>query len=188
MAYGDGFVRRGTYRYWNWSGGDQANHPTPHPGRPPSQLRVADVHEASALYEWWLRSSAHASDGLIHRRWSFAATSSLEWAQSARAGNLLVWHDFDPRSARLPPITALIMRNEGAAAGGWTIATLSATGRQWRELSAALVGYALSLGAMEIWGLLPDCYEVYTGLRDAGYAPDPDDDRLVLFELDLGTT
>ncbi len=65
----------------------------------------------------------------------------------------------------------------------WVLSALTALGEEWAPLMRGLVDAARETGIAEINGLQPDIHDLYAGFQTAGFAGDPDEDRLCLFEL-----
>jgi GNAT superfamily N-acetyltransferase len=184
-AYRDGFVLRNVVRYWHRepdspglaaravSGGTHT-------------LRPAREDEAITLRDWWLRSSAYRTAGLAQRDWKFFTPAESDWLAAAREGRLLVG-DNDATENGMPLPMLLLIRSVNDTGEHWTISIASALAEQWEELGGGLIEYATERGVAGMDGLLPDSYDIVSGLKAAGLTPDSDDERLCLFELDLST-
>jgi GNAT superfamily N-acetyltransferase len=179
-AYRDGFHIAALTRYWRWK-----------PDMPPPlstatmALRPAGPGEALALHNWWTRTAGYPTAGLLHRRWTFYEGSSDEWAAAAQEGRLLVEADARPGDSKLPP--AAVMWNSWTEEGmeSWQVAATLAEPRHWAPLYTSLLGEARRRGAGNASGMFADTVAANAGLSAAGMTPDPDEDRLYLFELHL---
>jgi GNAT superfamily N-acetyltransferase len=181
-AYRDGFVRKRIVRYWQWT----ADLPPAPPPQTVFTLRAATRQEAPELFAWWLRSSAHETAGLKHRLWSYSASSAEEWGAVAGKGYLLVPEGTDVASAALPPPTVLLTPDtDETGRPVWGIGVISASADEWHSLAHALIAHASNQGIAKIEGYVQDTVEAYSGLHNAGFTPDPDPQRLYLFELTL---
>ena len=179
-AYRDGFHIAALTRYWRW----EPDVP-PTPSGAPMVLRPARPGEASALHNWWKKTAGYPTAGMLHRQWTFYDGSADEWAAAAQEGRLLVEADARPSETKLPP--AAIMWNSWAEDGleSWQVAATLAEPRQWAPLYTSLLEEARRRGAGDVSGMVADTVAANAGLSAAGMTPDPDEDRLYLFELHL---
>ncbi len=185
-AYRDGFSMRLVARFWKWADSER-----PSPEEQASQeaaykLRPVTHDEAGALFAWWERSSAFRTQGLVHRNWSFSATAVGEWSDRAEQGLLFVPQQTPVAEAVLPPPAVLVSPDKDEQGRPiWVLSAVSALGAEWEEMGRALIEVALGRNIIEINGLLSDDNDIFSGLQRAGFTPDPDDERLCLFELSL---
>lgn len=185
MSYRDGF--RACFVVRDWQGStEEASATGTSSQEPPASLRRAAEAEAPALLDWWLRSASFATGGLVHHSWQYAGTSPAEWQLAAREGYLFVADDFSGGGAAMPPLLAFVRPNKYREAGtAWTVAALVAPFGETATLMRALKHQARNAGIAEIGGLFADTHELYTGLKATGFEPDPDSERLILFQLDI---
>jgi GNAT superfamily N-acetyltransferase len=178
-AFRDGFVLRCTVRFWKWSTGEPSS-------KEAIKLRYATPAETPALHDWWQRSSAYRTWGLAHHRWSFASTSPQDWVQAAREQRLVVPLDTFVDADSLPTPSVLVRTDhDDEESITWGISAVTARHDEWLPLLTGLISAAKEAGVAEVNGLLPDMQEVYGAAQMAGFTPDPDEDRLCLFELIL---
>ncbi len=192
MAYRDGFSMIGIVRFWKRVLAAAQNEQDAGADRQqadaiatvPIRLRQASPGEGQVLFDWWLRSSAYATQGLVNRDWSFSATTGREWADRAGQGHLLVAEDADLAQQTLPPPTVLVSPREAEGSGPatWVICAVTALGRNRAPLMLGLIEEARRQGIGEINGLLPDTAEVEQGMKSAGFEAE---EQLCLFQLDL---
>jgi GNAT superfamily N-acetyltransferase len=182
-AYRGGFMLRNVVRYWHREPDSPGLTATAVSGGP-HRLRPAREDEAIKLRDWWLRSSAFRTAGLAQRDWKFFTPTESDWLAAAREGLLLVG-DSDAPENSMPPPMLLLIRSVNDTVEHWTISIASALAEQWAGLGGGLIEYATERGVPEVDGLLPDSYDIVSGLQAAGLTPDADDERLCLFELDL---
>jgi hypothetical protein len=179
-AYRDGFRIVALTRYWRWK-----------PAMPaetsilPMALRPALPDEATELHHWWQRTAGYPTAGLLHRRWTFYDGSADEWAAAAGEGRLLVDADARPGQSKLPPVA--VMWNSWTEEGreSWQVAATLAESRHWAPLYASVLEEARRRGAADVSGMFADTVAANAGLSAAGMTPDPDEDRLYVFELQL---
>ena len=188
MAYRDGFRLLMLTRFWRWRR-DATSATSPHREASRDEglaLREALPTEARGLHDWWLRSSAYASHGLVHGDWRLGSTTPHEWEDAARRGGLLVAAGYSQAEARLAPALAMIEARGSEPEGDRrSIAALGGMPGDMARLLQALADFALARGINELFGFFPDSVEVYRALESAGFAPDPDDERYCVFELVL---
>lgn len=179
-GYRHGFAMRFVTRHWKWEReGHAASVQLSAPG-----MREATPDEAALLYDWWLRTpSFHGTGGLIHRTWSFGATSREEWVERAGRGELLVPEGAVIEGAALPPPLALVRPVEAEEEGPeWSLSLVSATGAEYGLVAAGIISLAVNREINALGGLLPDDALLYSGFKGAGFAPDADEECLALFE------
>jgi GNAT superfamily N-acetyltransferase len=179
-AYRDGFHVAALTRYWRWKANEDYTGEVK-----PAALRPARIDEAQSLHHWWLSTAAYPTAGLVHRRWTFFESSPDFWVDAARDGRLLVSADASLEDARLPPCAVLWSADTDDGVLWWQIAaTLAGTG-DWAPLYRAFLEEAARRGVGEVDGMFADIHSANEGLKAAGLNPDPDDDRLYVFELRL---
>jgi GNAT superfamily N-acetyltransferase len=185
-AYRDGFHVVALTRYWRWKArAEYAEYPG---DVAPMPLRPAHLDEAPALHDWWHRTAAYPVVGLLHRRWTFYQGGPDEWIAAAREGRLLVEASANLQDAKVAP--AAVMLNAGTDDGDswWSVAATLAGPGQWAPLYRAMLDEAGRRGVAEVDGLFADIHDANEGLKAAGLQPDPDDERLYVFELRLDDT
>lgn len=179
-AYRDGFHIAALTRYWRWQASEDARQTVN-----AMPMRPARPDEAAAVRDWWLRTAAYPTGGLVHRFWTYYESDQAEWVAAAREGRLLVEAGADLGSAKVPPAAVMWTVGEDESAKWWQVAATLAQPNQWAPMFRALLDEAARRGIAEVDGMFPDSHDANTGLATAGLTPDPDDRRLILFELRL---
>jgi hypothetical protein len=181
-CYRDGFSLKCVLRFWKWEEGKAEAAASR--DKPTYKLRYATPQEAIVLYGQWKRSASFRTAGLAHISWSFARTSAEEWQTAAAEHRLLVREDAVVDAAAMPAACALVRKDTNhMQAPIWVLSALTALGEEWAQLMLGLVDAARETGITEINGLQPDMHDLHAGFQSAGFAGDPDEDRLCLFEL-----
>ncbi len=185
MAYRDGFRMRFVVRDWRGNT-DTARDSNAEPEAKQITLRQATADEAPALFDRWQRGASYATCGLVHHNWQYGTSSVAEWQRAACEGHLFVSDAYEAAGAAFAPSLVLVRPNKYSEVGtSWTVAALAAPFGSTAALIEALKRKAAQAGISEIGGLFSDTVELYSGLEIAGMEPDPDDERLCLFELRL---
>jgi GNAT superfamily N-acetyltransferase len=179
-AFRDGFHIIALTRYWRWKANvDASVKVTPMP------LRPARLDEAAALHDWWRKTTAYPTSGLLHRRWTFYEASPEDWITAASEKRLLVEQEHEVSDPRLPPAAVMWTYGKDDDDVWWQVAATLAGPGKWAPLFRGLLDEALRQGVGEVDGMFADTHDANTGLEAAGLQPDRDEERLYLFELDL---
>ena len=180
-AYRDGFHIAALTRYWRWKASDKYDGDVA-----PLALRLAIAGEAQALHDWWLRTASYPTAGLLHRRWTFFENGPSYWVEAARDGRLLVESDFSLDDARVPPAAVMWSADSDEGTLWWQVAATLAQPDKWSALYRGFLLEAERQGVGAVDGMFADVHDANMGLKAAGLRPDPDEDRLYVFELPLG--
>ncbi|HET9495439.1 MAG TPA: GNAT family N-acetyltransferase [Chloroflexia bacterium] len=177
-AYRDGFHIVALTRYWRWKStyaydGDVA----------PLSLRPARPEEAPSLHDWWRTTASYATEGLLHRRWTFYEGSDNNWIEAAHEGRLLVELGYSPPEAKIAPAAVMWAADSEGDNVWWQVAATIAAPEQWAPLYRGLLEEAERQGVTDVEGLFADVHSANVGLKAAGLQPDPDHDRLYVFAL-----
>ena len=181
-GYRDGFVQTALVRGFAWHDGADANI---EPDSDLYSLRRATPAEAPRLYQWWRRSSAYRTAGLVNSYWSLQETSQREWETSAANGYLWVRNGPSPETEQLPVPCVLLLPGGEKEENAWTVSAVCASYAEWSPLLRGLLAAARSQGIGTVEGLLPDEHLIYTATMAADITPDSDGHCHCLFELDL---
>lgn len=182
MAYRDGFHMRFVVRDWRGATDSSAG---AHDGLDTTALREATQVEAPALFAWWQRAAFYATCGLVHHNWQYGESSLEEWQHAAGEGYLLVSAGYEEGATTPPPIVLVRPNKYSEASTSWTVGAIAAPFGGTSALICGLKQKAVERDVSEIGGLFADTFELYNGLKAALMNPDPDEERLCLFELTL---
>lgn len=176
MAYRDGFRLLMITRFWRWKHDSQQTYDNT-TGTVKLHIREAEPSEAAGLYAW---------HGLVYGDWRFESTTPGDWAEAARAGGLFVATDYSQIEMQVPPPLALVSSVDyGPEADRWLISTFGGQPDDLTPLLRTLVERANVEGACEIRGFYPDTVEINRALVAAGFEAGTDEERHLLFELEL---